>query len=71
MGGDFAPGNVVAGSVDALRRDAALGLLLVGPEDRLRAELSRLGAGGLPITVVRTYDSRNKQMGDFGVGWTL
>ncbi|MBI1790799.1 MAG: hypothetical protein HYR60_24995, partial [Acidobacteria bacterium] len=26
---------------------------------------------GLPIQVVRTYDSRDKRTGDFGVGWTL
>ncbi len=26
---------------------------------------------GLPIQVIRTYDSRNKGNGDFGVGWTL
>ncbi|MBZ5629159.1 MAG: hypothetical protein LAO06_09880 [Acidobacteriia bacterium] len=26
---------------------------------------------GIPIQVVRTYDSRNKTVGDFGVGWTL
>jgi RHS repeat-associated protein len=26
---------------------------------------------GVPITVVRTYDSRIKTQGDFGVGWTL
>ncbi|MBZ4421853.1 RHS repeat-associated core domain-containing protein [Myxococcus sp. RHSTA-1-4] len=26
---------------------------------------------GLPIRVTRTYDSRDKQVGDFGVGWTL
>jgi YD repeat-containing protein len=26
---------------------------------------------GLPITVVRTYDSRDKGVGDFGVGWRL
>ncbi|HEY9284585.1 MAG TPA: RHS repeat-associated core domain-containing protein [Pyrinomonadaceae bacterium] len=26
---------------------------------------------GLPIEVVRTYDSRDKRVGDFGVGWTL
>jgi RHS repeat-associated protein len=26
---------------------------------------------GLPIQVVRTYDSRNKAAGDFGVGWKL
>jgi RHS repeat-associated protein len=26
---------------------------------------------GIPIEVIRTYDSRNKRQGDFGVGWTL
>jgi RHS repeat-associated protein len=26
---------------------------------------------GIPIQVVRTYDSRNHQAGDFGIGWTL
>jgi RHS repeat-associated protein len=26
---------------------------------------------GLPIQVIRTYDSRDKRSGDFGAGWTL
>jgi len=26
---------------------------------------------GLPIQVIRTYDSRDKSAGDFGTGWTL
>jgi RHS repeat-associated protein len=26
---------------------------------------------GLPIEVIRTYDSRDKRVGDFGVGWNL
>ena len=26
---------------------------------------------GIPIQVSRTYDSRDKRVGDFGVGWTL
>ncbi|HKQ04260.1 MAG TPA: LamG-like jellyroll fold domain-containing protein, partial [Blastocatellia bacterium] len=26
---------------------------------------------GLPIQIIRTYDSRDKRVGDFGVGWTL
>lgn len=26
---------------------------------------------GLPIQVIRTYDSRDKRQGDFGVGWSL
>ena len=27
--------------------------------------------GGIPIEVLRTYDTRDKRKGDFGVGWTL
>ena len=27
--------------------------------------------GGIPIQVTRMYDSRNKNQGDFGIGWTL
>ena len=56
MGGDFAPGNVVAGSIDAVRRDGDLELLLVGPQERIGAELSRLGAEGLPISVVHASE---------------
>jgi len=26
---------------------------------------------GIPIQVIRTYDSRDKRTGDFGVGWNL
>jgi RHS repeat-associated protein/uncharacterized repeat protein (TIGR01451 family) len=26
---------------------------------------------GLPLQLIRTYDSRDKRVGDFGVGWTL
>lgn len=26
---------------------------------------------GMPIEVTRTYDSRDKRLGDFGIGWTL
>jgi RHS repeat-associated protein len=26
---------------------------------------------GIPVTVTRTYDSRNKAKGDFGIGWTI
>ena len=26
---------------------------------------------GIPMTIRRTYDSRDKSVGDFGVGWTL
>ncbi len=30
-----------------------------------------LPAAGIPVTVTRTYDSRDKAQGDFGVGWRL
>jgi RHS repeat-associated protein/uncharacterized repeat protein (TIGR01451 family) len=30
-----------------------------------------VSVAGLPIEVVRSYDSRDKRAGDFGVGWTL
>ncbi len=28
-------------------------------------------AAGIPLTVTRTYDSRDKSQGDFGIGWRL
>jgi hypothetical protein len=31
----------------------------------------RIPLAGIPIEVVRTYDSRDKRVGDFGVGWHL
>ena len=30
-----------------------------------------LPVAGIPIQVIRSYDSRDKRTGDFGVGWTL
>ncbi len=30
-----------------------------------------INIAGLPITVQRNYDSRDKRRGDFGIGWTL
>ncbi len=57
MGGDFAPGNVVAGSVDALRRDpGGFELILVGPEDRLKEELARSNARDLPIGIAHASE---------------
>src|SRR5262249_3002095 len=31
----------------------------------------QIPVSGLPITLTRTYDSRNPEVGDFGVGWNL
>jgi glycerol-3-phosphate acyltransferase PlsX len=50
MGGDHAPGEIVAGAVCAARELGAE-VILVGPTERLAAELRNAGAGGLPVRV--------------------
>lgn len=45
MGGDHAPHEVIAGAVAAARSYGA-SVALFGPEDKLQAELTRLGAAG-------------------------
>lgn len=52
MGGDYAPGEVVAGAIEAAR-ELHIPVTLVGPEDTLRAELARHETAGLPLTVVQ------------------
>jgi len=50
MGGDNAPGAIVQGAIDAARKGQAV--ILVGPEERLRAELDRQRASRtLPLQV--------------------
>jgi len=49
MGGDHAPRELVAGAVEAARRDSDIEILLVGREDEIRAELD--GHGDVPSTV--------------------
>ncbi len=45
MGGDYAPANVVSGSVEALREsEGRLSVVLVGQESRIREELNKLSA---------------------------
>ncbi len=47
MGGDFAPACVVQGAVDALRERAdGFSVVLVGHEERVRAELAKVDAAG-------------------------
>jgi glycerol-3-phosphate acyltransferase PlsX len=41
MGGDHAPGPIVAGAVDAVRDDAELTILLVGDQARIEAEIAK------------------------------
>ena len=50
MGGDNAPVAVVQGAIDAARKGQAV--ILVGPEERVRAELDRQRASwNLPVQV--------------------
>lgn len=57
MGGDFAPANVVAGAVDAIRRDpGGFELILVGPEKLVTDELARINARNVPVTVVHASE---------------
>jgi phosphate acyltransferase len=53
MGGDFAPGEVVAGAVQAAR-ELGTGVILVGPEPAIRAELAKHDASGLDLTIEHT-----------------
>src|SRR5262245_29594966 len=45
MGGDFAPRNVVEGAI-AAARDLGVGVILVGPVDRLKDETARIPQPG-------------------------
>jgi glycerol-3-phosphate acyltransferase PlsX len=51
MGGDNAPGPIVAGAVQAAR-ELGVGVLLVGPEPTVRAELARHPTAGLDLEIV-------------------
>jgi glycerol-3-phosphate acyltransferase PlsX len=51
MGGDYAPGVTVAGAVEAARTYGTE-IVLVGPEEQVRAELARHDTAGLALPVV-------------------
>ena len=51
IGGDHAPATTVAGAVRAARQ-LGVEVVLVGPEDRLRAELGRHKAADLQLPIV-------------------
>jgi glycerol-3-phosphate acyltransferase PlsX len=57
MGGDFAPRNVVAGAVEALRDNSHVTHIdLVGDQARIEAELRRLGASDKRIGVIHASE---------------
>jgi glycerol-3-phosphate acyltransferase PlsX len=53
MGGDFAPYEIVRGGVQAAR-ELGVGVLLVGQESAIQAELSHLDTAGLDLEIVHT-----------------
>ncbi len=57
MGGDFAPHNVVAGAVEALRFSRNnFRIVFVGLEDRVRDELAQYDVNGLPYDIVHASE---------------
>lgn len=83
MGGDFAPHNVIAGAVEALRAiNNRFQVVLVGPEERLNQELAQLDVQGLAYEIVHapevigmndqpTAALRQKKHSSISVGLTL
>ena len=53
MGGDHAPAEVVLGAIQAAR-EYHTGVLLVGPQDAIRAELAKHDTTGLDLEIVHT-----------------
>jgi glycerol-3-phosphate acyltransferase PlsX len=53
MGGDYAPSDVVKGAVVGAR-NYQVGIILVGQQDKIKAELASLDTSGLDIEVVHT-----------------
>ncbi len=53
MGGDYAPEDVVRGSVAGAREYDA-GIILVGPEEKIKFELAKYDTSGLDITILHT-----------------
>lgn len=53
MGGDNAPGEIVLGAVQAAR-ELGIGVILVGPEPAIRAEMAKHDISGLDLTIEHT-----------------
>lgn len=52
MGGDRAPGVIVAGAIQALREYKDLEVILVGDEKRVKRELAKYRTKGLPLSII-------------------
>src|ERR1700722_4402175 len=56
MGGDVAPGPVVAGAVQAVAANSEVTVVLVGDKPRVEAELAALGASSDRIELLHAAD---------------
>ncbi len=50
MGGDNAPGEIVAGGIEAAR-EYGIEVVLVGQPDAIRAEMAKAGTTGLQLAI--------------------
>jgi len=55
MGGDYAPGEIVKGAVEAAR-DLGVEIILVGTKADIEAELGKADAAGLPVSITEATD---------------
>jgi glycerol-3-phosphate acyltransferase PlsX len=53
MGGDFAPEEIIKGSVSGAR-EHGVGIILVGPQEVIQSELAKYDTSGLDIEIVHT-----------------
>jgi phosphate acyltransferase len=53
MGGDFAPAEIVQGAIKAAK-DYGVGIILVGRQDLIKAEMTKFDTAGLDIDIVHT-----------------
>ena len=67
MGGDFAPKNPVAGALDALRDFPDVSIVLVGDEQRVRAELAGHDTAGILDRIAFHHASQIVDMTDSGL----
>ncbi len=57
MGGDFAPANIVAGGIEALREsNNRFEIIFVGIEADIKNEIAKLNAGGLSYSIVHASE---------------
>jgi len=55
MGGDYAPGEIVKGAVEAAR-NLGVEIILVGTKADIEAELGKADAAGLPVSITEATD---------------